>query len=197
MPEAAMPPCGSSHVLKLVINSHVAYNVPLRTLLISLLHSGFDRYGDVLLMLGGSPQDALPALTPISELLPGLASEHRRVVVVRTRNNGFDYHGLSLLYQHRGHPLVAADTYVYFHDTTTVDPDTFVERFEAFRLKRSPLLFTTWPLPNSNIVAFGAGVVHKYGNNFDGNLTKVEAFPMEFGYPQKVVSASGPVFVGS
>lgn len=56
-------------------------------------------------------------------------------------------------------------------------------REQSFRLPASPLLFTTWPLPNSNTVAFGAGVVHRFGHNFDGDLpSKTAAFPMEFGY---------------
>ena len=32
-------------------------------------------------------------------------------------------------------------------------------------------------------VADGAGVVQRFGHNFDANLTKAAAFPMEFGYP--------------
>ena len=176
-------PCGN-HVLKLCINSHVAYHVPLRTLFASLSDARFEHYSDVLVMLGGSAHDAPPLEMSLAEVVPGLEScGSTKVVVVRTSTNGFDYHGLSLLYRYRSHPLVAADTYLYLHDTTTVDPNTFIERFESFRLPRSPLLYTTWPLPNSNTVAFGAGVVQRFGHNFDANLTKAAAFPMEFGYP--------------
>ena len=177
------PPCGR-HVLKLCINSHVAYHVPLRTLLLSLQVARFEHFSDVLVMLGGSTYDAAPQHVPLAELVPDLGNASHQVVVVRTRSNAFDYHGLGLLHAYRMHPLVRADMYVYCHDTSTVDPSSFLERFESFRLPSSPLLFTTWPLPNSNTVAFGAGVVRAYGHNFDGNLSdKTAAFPMEFGYP--------------
>ena len=172
-------PCGS-HVLKLCINSHVAYSVPLRTLFASLFRARFEHFPDTIVMLGGSANEATPLRVRLDELIPGSATNHS-VVLVRTRANAFDYHGLSLLYRHRQHPLVMAETYLYVHDTVTVEEDTFVERFESFRLQRSPLLFTTWPLPNSNIVAFGVGVVHRFGTNFDGNLSKTAAFPMEVG----------------
>jgi hypothetical protein len=65
-------------------------------------------------------------------------------------------------------------------DTVTFAAD-FVERFEAFRLPRSRTLFTTWPLPNSNIVAFGSLLLREMASNFDGNLSKQQAFFCEFG----------------
>lgn len=68
------------------------------------------------------------------------------------------------------------------HDTVTFASD-FEERFAAFRLPASPMLFTTWPLPNSNVVAFGSHLLNRIGSNFDGNITKTDAFPCEFGYP--------------
>ena len=191
MADVAPPPCGKN-VLKLCINSHVAYRVPLHKLLVSLLAARFEHFDDVLLMLGGSATSQEPEMVQLEELVPGLDKQHG-LVVTRTQANGFDYHGLALLYQHRHHPLVSADVYIYLHDTTTVDPDTFIERFESFRLPRreaGPLLFSTWPLPNSNIVAFGAAVVHRYGRNFEGNLSKAAAFPMEFGYPFERPGAS-------
>ena len=183
---APTPLCGKN-VLKLCINSHVAYHVPLQKLMVSLVAAQFDHFEDVLLMLGGSAEDESPRKVLLNEAVPGLddANSHE-LVVARTRANGFDYHGLSLLFEHRHNRLVTADVYLYLHDTTTVDPNTFLERFESFRLPRreaGPLLFTTWPLPNSNIVAFGAAVVYRYAHNFDGNLSKAAAFPMEFGYP--------------
>lgn len=186
------PPCGLRHTLKLCINSHVAYHVPLLLLFRSLLNvSGFERFGDVLVLQGGAANDEPPRTVRLAELVPELTVPHE-VVIVRTRVNAFDYHGLSLLYKYRAHPLVRAETYVYCHDTTTFDPGSFLERFEAFRLPSSPNLFTTWPLPNSNTVAFGAAVVHRYRNNFDGSLaSKTQAFPMEFGYSLEARSAEG------
>ena len=162
----------------------MAYHLPLRTLIRSLLNTTFDHYSDVLLLLGGNTDESPPISVKLSDVIPNLGGTDHEVVLVRTRSNAFDYHGLSLLYRYRTHPLVKAGSYVYLHDTTTV-VESFVERFESFRLRSSPLLFTTWPLPNSNIVAFGGAVVDRYGRNFDGNLTKANAFPMEFGYPNE------------
>ena len=126
-----MRPCGE-HLLKLCINSHVAYHIPLRAFFLSLSAARFERYADVLVMLGGSPEEALPHVLPLVELVPELnVTPEVKVVVVRTKANAFDYHGLSLLYRYRVHPLVRADTYVYCHDTTTVDVSSFVERFEV------------------------------------------------------------------
>lgn len=117
MPTEAKSPCGK-HVLKLCINSHVAYHVPLRTFILSLLAAQFDSFSDVLIMLGGSSEETPPQMMNLSVLLPGLnATRDATVVVARTRSNAFDYHGLALLYRYRAHALVRADTYVYCHDT--------------------------------------------------------------------------------
>ena len=104
------------------------------------------------------------------------------IVVARTRANAFDYHGLALLSKYRDHPLIAADNFLYVHDTVTFDRDRFVERFETFRLPRSPFLYTTWPLPNSNVAVLGGQLVRSLGSNFDGNVSKQDAFVCEFGY---------------
>ena len=44
-------------------------------------------------------------------------------------------------------------------------------------------MFTTWPLPNSNVAVLGAQLVRAFGRNFDGNVSKRDAFTCEFGYP--------------
>ena len=178
-------PCGA-HNLKLVINSHVAYRTPLRSCLVSLRAVGFAAYSDTIIVQGGAGHE-IPPLTVSPLVLTG--DDHHmlrhddvnHVIAIRVRSNAFDYHGLAALSHYRTHPLVAADTYVYIQDTTTAGP-FFVERFEAFRLRRSSKIFTSWPLPNSNIVAFGADVIHRYGHNFDGDLAKEDAFLCEFGY---------------
>lgn len=175
--------CGN-HGLKLAINSHVAYarHRPLHTLFESLLDTGFTRFEDVLVLLGGSASNTEPQLLNLTTLLPHLGYE-RQVTVIETTANAVDYHGLSLLYRHRGHPRVAAAHYLFIHDTVVFDRASFVRRFESFRLPRSPYVFTTWPLPNSNVVVIGANVINVYGHNFDGNVSKRDAFFNEFGYP--------------
>ena len=100
-------PCGN-HVLKLCINSHVAYHLPLRTLIRSLLNTTFDHYSDVLLLLGGNTDESPPISVKLSDVIPNLGGTDHEVVLVRTRSNAFDYHGLSLLYRYRTHPLVKA-----------------------------------------------------------------------------------------
>ena len=73
------PPCGT-HVLKLCINSHVAYRVPIRTLFESLLRANFTLWTDVVVMLGGSAREAGPSVLPLAELIPGLAVERGAAV---------------------------------------------------------------------------------------------------------------------
>jgi len=176
---APRPACGH-HVLKLAVNSHVAYSRPLHCLFDSLLATGFSKLDDVLVLLGGSQVDAGPRHVPLAAVAPR-AGLRANVTVLRTRANAIDYHGLALIHRHRKHPLVRAETYLYVHDTVTFAAD-FVRRFESFRLRKSARIFTTWPLPNSNVVAFGADVIARFRTNFDGDIAKRDAFPMEFGY---------------
>lgn len=137
--------CGSRNRLKLAINTHVKYAKPLQLLLASLRAVSFTRFEDVLVLVGGSDSEQPPTRAPLSRLAPGAPPEDM-VVVAKTTTNGFDYHGLAMLARYRANPLIAAEVYVYVHDTVTFASD-FVERYETFRLPRSPYLFTTWPLP--------------------------------------------------
>ena len=192
-----LPPkaCGD-HRLALVVNSHVHYGAPVHVLLASLRLANFTKWRDLILVIGGSVRDESPAVMTAASALTREPSDGRdEVVTIRMASNAIDYHGLAALYRYRSHPLVAAETYLYVHDTVSAGP-SFAQRFESFRLPRSPHIYTTWPLPNSNIAAFGAGVVHKYGANFDGNLSKADAFAAEFGYsvgtPASSSSSAGP-----
>ena len=180
-------PCARRHTLKLAINTHVAYQRPLATLFESLVGTGFLSFADVLVLMGGAPHEEPPHMEMLVTLLvargPSAPLATASVVVARTRANAFDYHGLALLARHHSHPLIAADNYLYVHDTVTFDSKQFMERFESFRLPRSPFMFTTWPLPNSNVAVLGAQLVRAFGRNFDGNVSKRDAFTCEFGYP--------------
>ena len=173
-------PCGR-HVLKLVVNSHVNYTAPLAALFASLRAIAFSSLDDVLVVQAGHAVDRPPQRERVAALTREAAERAEAVVSIRASANAIDYTGLAALYRHRVHPLVRAEMYVYVHDTVRFEAP-FVGRFESFRLPSSARLFTTWPLPNSNICAFGAAVLHKFGSNFDGELSKAEAFPMEFGY---------------
>ena len=50
--------CGN-HTLKLVVNSHVSYEPPLRMLIASLREAGFLHWRDLIIVLAGCEDDAM------------------------------------------------------------------------------------------------------------------------------------------
>ena len=63
----------------------------------------------------------------------------------------------------------------------TFDRNHFVERYEAFAC-RARLSCTLVALPNSNVAVLGSQLDRNFGGNFDGNVSKQDAFACEFGY---------------
>ena len=136
---ASLPPprCGS-HKLKLVINSYEPYTAPRAKLFASLHRSGFWRFEDVIVVLGGSSVDAI-TWRPLSE---DRHPNPPNVTVIQMVLNSFDLQGLSALHRYRRHPRVVSDTYVYLHDTCEVHERLFVPTFEGYRLPSSQLVYT-------------------------------------------------------
>ena len=167
--------CGN-HTLKLVVNSHVSYEPPLRMLIASLREAGFLHWRDLIIVLAGCEDDAMPVACEGSDTLCPQAA-----TLVKTRQNIYDWTGLSVLSKHREHPLVRAHTYLFLHDTCVVD-ESFPRKFESYRLPRNGLILTTWPPPNSNIAVLGSGVVRAMRRNFDVSFTKTDGYQLEYGY---------------
>ena len=108
------------------------------------------------------------------------------VAVIRTRRHASDYHGLGALYTHARHALVAARGYLYALDTCLAHP-SFPSRFAAvaaaFSSSECSGVLYTVALPNSNLAAFGRGVVLAYQNHFSHlkMRTKREGIAIELG----------------
>jgi len=130
--------------------------------------------------------DGEATLTPESVPTPAM-----RVAVVRLRYQMSDYHGLAALYTYARHPLVAARGYLYALDTCQAHI-SFPARFEAVAAVFAPAecstVVYTVPLPNSNLAAFGRGVVLAYQDHFrrlrlrtkhDGILVELGESPYE------------------
>ena len=99
--------------MRAVINSAAGYATPRSILLESLVRSRFDRWDDVLVVIGGEAAEAPPARCPLDSLLdlgirelgddkwtvtshPGVA-----VTCIRTKEQSFDYHGFAALHRRR------------------------------------------------------------------------------------------------
>lgn len=131
----------------------------------------------MIVVLGGSTVDSITWEPLAEDARPGAPN----VTVVRMQLNSFDLNGFAALHRHRGHPRVRADTYVYLHDTCRVHERLFVPTFEAYRLPPAPLVYTPWPLPASNLLAFGRPIVGKYADNFDIPVSKGDGMALEIG----------------
>mmetsp|Transcript_102471 Transcript_102471/g.182030 ORF Transcript_102471/g.182030 Transcript_102471/m.182030 type:complete len:325 (+) Transcript_102471:76-1050(+) len=158
-------------VVKLVVNSNAKYvrNQTWQKLYSSLEATGFTDYDNLILVKGGAKQNK----TYIDHSQQG-------ITVLETQFENFDLHGLSALYHNKNDPLVRADVYVYILDTSTVGKK-FPQKFANFsKLKFYELARP--PPPCSNVCAFGRGVVERYKNNFDKNVSKIDGLSFEWGF---------------
>lgn len=159
-------PCGSdsSALPRLVINSHVRYNIPLQSLFMSLHSNGFADWCRVLLVLGGHTEDIAPRRSG-------------NITIVKTTRNAYDYTALGTLYDYRDSPLVCADSYLYIHDTTHATL-TFNTKFKKLSVRGNKIKCSA--APHANIVAFGHQVILNYNKRFHLTLNKIEAVNIEF-----------------
>mmetsp|Transcript_34732 Transcript_34732/g.107993 ORF Transcript_34732/g.107993 Transcript_34732/m.107993 type:complete len:321 (+) Transcript_34732:60-1022(+) len=163
---------------KLVVNSHVKYARPLGFLLGSMARAGFDRWSDVVVVVGGSER-SVPPRRGSTILLPQLdRALLDRVIVVNSTLNAYDYTGLSVLYHYRDHPLIRADSYFYLLDSTSVGKD-FPRLYAASSagVRRDELRKPANIC--SNLCIFGRGLPYKWKDSYDVNFTKVEVLQLE------------------
>jgi hypothetical protein len=124
--------------VKIVINSHVKYKLPLSVLLQSIIESdlGFEDIGDsssggqrlswdVIVSLAGCEQDVPPRRVLVSEVADLSAVPAAPLVpyvtVVRSQLNSFDWTAKAALFKYMDDPLIASDYYFYILDTSKVD----------------------------------------------------------------------------
>ena len=162
--------------VKLVVNTY-AGSRPLQVLMYSLLAAGFERFDDTIFVRGGGGRDSPPRYSTL-DAIAGVSMEQRRAVLVEVPQSNFDWHGLAALHKYRDHPLVRASGYLYTLDSTTVAYKFpgILNRFDF----SNPMIVYTVPLPNSNIAAFGAGVVRAFGHSYEVNVSKAEGLIVEF-----------------
>jgi hypothetical protein len=164
--------------MKLVINSNVNYEKPLRKLFLSLRGAGFRDYKNIIVVRGQSESDEEPKKVKISKVVKlGIRDE---LTLINMRLNNFDYTGYHALNVYKEHPLVSSDWYMYILDTVTVN-SLFVSFINSACPDPDELMITM--RPHSNICAFGSEVIKNYGNNFGTPLTKDEAIRLEFDSP--------------
>lgn len=152
--------------VKLVLNTCVKYEKALKHALKSLRKIGFAPLSDVVVFRGGSAADSLPY------------QDDEGITYVNLTLEAFDFTGYAGLYRFRRDPRVCARRYLYLLDTVDFAED-FPQKLRALRrLKPNEIRMT--PRPNSNMAAFGHGVVDGFGSNFEYNFTKKEVVEMEF-----------------
>eukprot|EP00435_Cladocopium_sp_Y103_P019405 s4112_g4.t1 len=161
--EAAWP------ALKVVVNSNVKYEVPLKILLRSMKKANFSNFNDVIIVIGGADADRI------------YTKNH--MTYIETPFMNFDLTGLSMLGRYRDDPRVLARAYFYLLDTTTVG-EGFSEKllalndvgYKEYRGVRRPA---------ANICSFGRGILEELHSNFDKKMSKGEGLFFEFGYEPK------------
>eukprot|EP00931_Biecheleriopsis_adriatica_P097393 TRINITY_DN71175_c0_g1_i1.p1 TRINITY_DN71175_c0_g1~~TRINITY_DN71175_c0_g1_i1.p1 ORF type:complete len:311 (-),score=51.73 TRINITY_DN71175_c0_g1_i1:37-969(-) len=157
--------------LKVVVNSCVNYKDKTWPVLQkSMEDAGWTDWDKVILVLGGSTED---------RVWKNVTQGGRGNIVIETKFQNFDLHGLSALWHHKDDPLIHASAYLYLPDTSTVGPEFTKKMVEQgstgkFEVRRSER-------PSSNIAVFGDGVVERFGQNFDTSLSKADGALYEFG----------------
>jgi hypothetical protein len=164
-------PCGADtpDLPRVVINSHVAYERPLRQLLHSLVSVGFRDFCRVAIVVGGAASAAEPERVA-------------NLTMVHMAQNSYDYTGLDALNVYKGHPLLDAQYFVYLHDTCFVHP-RFVPFFSslATTLDAEPEVLELF-VPrgyHSNIFVFRGAFIKRYSRRYHHEFTKDEALKME------------------
>jgi len=174
--DSAKPDQGSSQChsdVKLVINTCTSYSVAFDHAMKSLKKIGFRRWRDIVVFRNGAPRDSAPY------------QDARGITYVNLTMAAFDFGGFSGLYHHRSDPRVCARSYLYLLDTVDFNK-TFLTKFKELE-QMKPGEVRMSPRPNSNIAAFGHGVLAQFGTNFDRNLTKKEVVDLENGRPESVI----------
>jgi hypothetical protein len=85
--------------LKLVINSHIKYSNPLSKLFQSLKNINFQFFQDIIVVLGGCPENKDPEYRLLQVF-------NKELVVIDRIQNCFDNNGYSALYAYKNHPYV-------------------------------------------------------------------------------------------
>jgi len=157
---------------KLIINSNAMYDIARNKLIASMLESGFSRFSDVIVILGGSQNDSAP-------YVPQDEFGKRGAIYLDVKLDSFDYHGFSAMYHHMEHPWTKADRYMFIHDTVIVNK-SFPQAFDAISKVGKDEVYHP-PAPFSNICVIGSGVVAKWKTNFDYAVNKAQSVSLEFG----------------
>lgn len=171
----ACPPNGC-YLTKLVVNAYIGSPF-VENLIYSLKGADFTAFADVIFVLAGAPENREPVFKQLREFTSIPDKDYS--VVIEVQKHNYDLHGFAALNRHKDHPLVKAAGYLYSLDSVTFDPG-FREVFNAFNFKDRDIVYTV-PLPNSNIAAFGYGVVENYGNTFEEPISKKEGVIIEHG----------------
>jgi len=164
--------------LKLIINSHVKYGIPLCVAIESLVTVNFTRFRDVVVVIGGS--DTIAAMPLETKRLVDDMMSIGIFVIPTPKGNG-DVTALTTLYDYRQDARVKADSYLYTSDTIKFI-DTFPAKFDKLASSVGPAEIRAYYAPDSFVTHFGNEVVGRYGRNFDTHLNKSEGLCLEQRY---------------
>lgn len=182
--------------MKILINSNVKYRKALTVLIESMLKAGFKNFNDIILVQSEAEVDSEPMLVNLFSLVdieitgkpwyktrsPYL-STNNQIVLVKIKNNGFDYGGFSVLNKFKDHALIKSDYYFYTHDTTEFESN-FQEKLSLIQNKmvenRVELITSDPVYDTCNIIFFSSTFIERYGTIYNRSFTKLQAVQMEY-----------------
>ena len=97
-------------------------------LLQSLYDSGFTAFDEVVFVMSQSDIDQSPRKIDLTDIFPDLPNT--QICFIQMKFNNFDYSGYQALHLYHDDPLVADDSYLYVHDTSTFDSD-FLNKYRS------------------------------------------------------------------
>lgn len=159
-------------IIKLVINSDARYSKALEKLFQSLEGVNFERWQDVIVVRGSSPFKAV--------YHPNTSYGDLGVTYVDLTWMNYDFHGFAALHSERRNRCVWAHVYFYIHDTCTAGPK-FPQVFDSM-LKVASNEIVYPGQYQSNICAFGRGLVQVYKGLYEKIMTKRDGITVESGW---------------
>lgn len=171
--------------MKIVINSHKAYDKPLTLCLQSLIKTGFNCWDDLVVVVGGCDKDEEhgPELVKLKHLFSKEKPSKElplpdKIVRIKTCFENLDFTAKQMLYEYKDHELIDSDLYFYTLETITFEKEFLRCFYHHNFVDTTHDIYSTRGC-NSNISVFKKDIINKYKDNYKKTLTKKEVVRLE------------------
>ena len=158
-------------MIKVVVNTHVAYSKPYAKFLDSVQRNkdATSIYNRLIVIVNGCEHESIE-------------KDDNGVLTVRTPLNTWEYSAFVVLEKHKTHPDVQSEYYMLLHDTCLLGR-IFFDKLSSHEktLKNNKYGIMRYPLPSSNIVIIHHELVHSFASAVANIKTKNDGCLIEQG----------------